>query len=657
MRFVGSSGTLSALLVVALGSSGCGVRGAADPCPEDRKLGASLAESCYADHDPILETVRDPGDLTVGGELWGAALPISGRRLRHVVALDYSGSMYGGYQDETPGSPPCGWRRRPDGGKTPNGPYLWEAPELVELLADGPLGALDDRTEVFPMVFNEAAVLLGVDGSAHPFDAVASHFSDRPAPHFGRDDVLQRLTSGPTGELPASPWGAVFGNPAATRLAQVLDAASALFESFEERDGILYILTDNIIEQTAKENLISDASYNREFYVALKSNPRWQVVHAWPIHRGTWLCGSTLMVYGLYYSSRERLDAKAYDQLSRGSSAQLDHPRQQQAFARYADSRSPKPGSPFKLKPVDLDIVRISFEGSVECREVSIGEVGECKAKLRIQNLLNHRQVESAQIELFSGRCDPKGVGDGQLVDVQTARPFCEGEIVAAKTISTPIPPDQERTFEITLHTPPVVTERHTLGDVWENAGFANFLMIGGMRVKIRELETTLVIGAESLGDVYGVEALPELFRNPIVDNLRTSICVVLPVRNPTQLASVLLLVLVLVLAGVVTAGSWLARPLYRSLEVDGILGEERIRLVRYRWSAVSVEGRQVGEGRLRWASGEPLLRGTGKYSIQRRGSSWTLRQQGGDVELEQTLRLRQRGASTQRLPRRNDGF
>jgi hypothetical protein len=617
---------ICAALVLATLAAGCRqlkVTGAPDLCPTEERLTDEEVRTCWDKHETTLNTRRPIADSTGGGRLRGAALPIAGRRLRHAVALDYSGSMYGGYDDEEPGASPCGWHFE-DNRHVRNGTYYWEKPEFAQFLADGPLGALTGTEPVHPMAFNHSVTVLGADGTFSTFDEAAGRFPGTlPPPVHGRDAVLAVLTATGAGRLPANPAKAPFGDPQQTRLKGVLDAASALFESFDERDGILWIVTDNIIEQAppGAVEVARDVLYNQEFYETLRDNPRWQVIHAWPVHRAPWLCSSTLMVYGLYYSSRLRIDEHNYRELCRGAEAQLAHEHQIAAFKRYAHAASPSPGQPFKLKPHDIDVVEISFVGQVRCDPVKVGMVGECRAQIKVENLLHHRRIDAAEIVLVNGRCDPWGLRSRRLWPVRIASPFCAGTVTKTLALPHPILPGRPEKLTIRFPSPPVETVRNTFADHWESANFDRFLMLGRMNVGIRNLATSMVIKEEALQDVYGVQSLPTLFRNPSTDNLQTSICLPLSVQNPSFFASLVLVALIATAVLMVVLVLWLLKPSFRTVLIDGV-DQGRFRLMRIGSHDLRHRNERIGRAKLGW-NGAPALRGVTGHKIRKEGNHW----------------------------------
>ncbi len=646
-------------LCLGLSVTGCGQfepRGAGDACSPQSVFGAEKVRECRANQAAVLVPERDAADRTAGGLLDGAPLPLGpettdsdGRPLLHALVLDYSGSMF---------------RRCTDAGDSGQRQYLWSHPGFASLLRDGLLSGVGERDPVHTLVFNRQVIAL--DGTAlddasgpHSFDPATNAFDGGlPIAPRGAAAALKRLTAPELhGTLPADPFRAGFGDARETRLDHVLPALRVLFESYEARDGVAWVVTDNIIETGDGR----EPELNRRFYRILESDPRWQVVYAWPLHRApaggdAWLCDQTLMVYGLYYSSRERLDERTYQQLTgpQNPGARLGTSAHQAIFETFADPQSPSPGEPFKLKPAYMDVVRLAFASEVRCPPARVGQPRQCRADLEIENLLPHRTVESLRLVLHNSRTDAYGQLPGQQVRrLHTAVPLCAGSVRAEKLLEEPLAPGERRTLPIVLDVGPVTTERHTLADYWENAQHEYFAMFGAMHVDIYDLETAMVIEDAQLGSVYGVEAMPAIFRNPSTDELATSICLQMGVHNPTQTASLLLLLLLLLAVLLFLAITWWLRPVYRQLHIDGS-ERGRVRLVRWRWSDLQTDGRSIARAKL-GLGGRPRVTGASGFTVRSVGGhAWESTERDGlgtSYQLE-LLPLRRRQAD-----RRHDEF
>lgn len=650
------------LLVPILGIGlGCGqFQGTSvpDPCREEEGLDAAAAQACSSrrDQEVDLRPVKRPPEIVPGLE--GEALSFAGRRLRQIIAMDYSGSMYGGYSNESPNEStnesPCGWSLE-SGRRVKKGPYYWEQEGFAQFLFEGPLGALTNQDVVYPMAFNHSVTVLASDGAHSTFDPGSARFlTPLPLAHQGRDEVLAAITAVNGGRLPPNPAEAGFGDPGETHLNEVLTAAEQLFETFESRDGVLWIITDNIIEREEGGAVARSQSYNEQFYHGIQNNPRWQVVQAWPIHHADWLCGSTLMVYGLYYSSRARIDEEAYFQLTQGEDAQIAHSAQILAFQQYSNPGSPAPGRPFKLKPSDIDVVKVTFLGNVVCEATEVGRSSHCRAKIRLENRLHHRKILSAKITLVNGRCDPWSTSPSQVQPFQFAAPFCAGTIRGDVPFIDPLDPHEERKPEIELLVPAVEVHPKTLIDHWESASVSRFKMIGRMNVEIDDVKTEMVIPGESLRNIYGVEQLPEIFRNESQDKLKpTKICLPIEVKNPSNLGSIVIVLAALLLLPVILASGFL-KPSFRTVVINGAsLGP--FRLVRFSSKDLEFQSKRIGSIRLAWSFWDtPVLRAAPGHKIYRRGAHWIHvdESEGTENQIEVISK-----ATPRRPPRGDDAF
>lgn len=614
---------------------GCGQLepvGAADSCPTASTLSSPEAGACLADRGTILEAEDPALDRSGGGALTGEMTPLAGRPLPHVVAVDFSGSMYGGYSRGGKPSADC--------------PFYWTTPEWSTLMRTGPLAAIGPEDPAWALLFNRDIVVLGSDRAAH---VEPGPLGPLPAPLPGREAVLSKVTGG-AGSLPREPGLASFGRPGAsngTDTPRALTAAAAIFEAQPERDGILWLVTDNIIQTPGAEN----SNVNAQFYADLKGDPRWQVAYAYPVTQGKWLCRSTLMVYGMYYSSHLALDEAQYALLTKGEPSRLASPEMVAAFATVSNPGSPDPGHPFKLKPDYLDVVKVVFAGDVRCPVAAPGQARICEAKLRIDNLLKHRQIDSGTIRLSSRKLqawsrDARGVTE----PVTTARSFCPGAVSAQHRITSPLGPGQGLEVPVTIQVPPVEVEAHTLRDHWESANHEAFVVLGGMDATIDDLQTSMVIDSAQVADIYGVESLPEIFRNPNTDHLRSAVCISLGVNNPNWLASLLILGLVGGAGLGAAGGAWLLRPLWVTCYVDGV-DRGRLRLSRLGRAEVVADGRTLARAGL-GMSGAIVVKGVPPGKLVRRGDAWDCTVSEGDTP--RRIELRRRKTSTRR-PARDD--
>ncbi len=647
------------LLIASLVCAGCSqleLVGAGDPYPDDPRLGAQQIAQCSNDSAAVLEGNRPVSDRTGNGKLSGEPLPFAGRSLHHVLALDYSGSMFGGYErrEPTDKATGCGWTRSSRGTRSPNGDFYWELSAFRDLLRNGALAGASAGDPIHAVVFNKDVFVLGGDGAAR-FDR--GWQGSVPAADTDPDTAVKRLVSPSAGGSLPERWKADWATSRMwdeSRMAGVLDASAALFEADESRDGILWIVTDNIIETTSSDSFSKEAELNRQFYLRLKQDPRWQVVYAYPVHQADWLCGSTLLVYGMYYSSRERLSETSYFELTDGDPSKLSGPGHVSTFGKLANPGSPAPGHPFKLKPDDMDLLRVAFDRKIDCPPAKAGQARQCRATLTIENLLKHRRIEGARLHLESGRLDAWNQTGKRVVRVPTAKPLPSGAVTADVVLAETIQPGGSKTIEVDLMVPAVETEEHTLRDYWEAANHERFRMLGSMSVAISELRTSMAVDEAQLGDVYGVSSLPEIFRNPNTSNLNATICNKMWVDNPAWLVSLVILGALVLVVLIIVLGVWLLKPTFRVVVIDEV-EQGRIRVTRILGATIEHRSRDVAKVR-QSLGGSLRVIGIKPYRVRRVGGHWELRDHDQDMGERHRLELRRRSRPSARA-RSGDEF
>lgn len=610
------------MATASLLASACGqfvLSPAPDTCADAESLTRADAQACAQKLSSILASPGETMDRTGGGMLSGEATSARGRPMAHIVALDFSGSMYGGfargakYDEQT-------------------NPYLWTTPGWSELMQGGPLAALGEEDPAWVLYFNTDSVLLGADGAERLAVDAGVTQRDLPAPLLGAPAALLELTGSVGGHLPANPWAGRFpglqASPKAylhTDIPKAVATAAAVFESRPEREGILWLVTDNIIELGEGP----EAANNAAFYRELKGNPRWQVVYAYPVTHGEWLKGTTLMVYGMYYSSHLAIEEAEYGDLTRGEPSRLASETMIATFRGLSNPLSPDPGHPFKLKPDYLDVLKVAFDGEITCPNADAGEARTCKASLRIENLLKHRRIDHARFTLSCGKLAAWPIGAKSMDPLLMVRPLCPGSVQAVYDLPAPIEHGGFANIPIQLPVPPVEVETRTLLDRWESAQHERFVLVGAVDAAIDGVETSMVISSAEMKDVYGVESLPTLFRNPNTDRLRASVCMMLGVNNPSYMASIVFLTLLGIGGGGAGLVAWLIKPMFVIFSVDGV-SSGKLRLSRLMWTPVTIDGRTIAIASLA-LNGSVTVKSVPPGKITRRGGDWEYRQSESD--------------------------
>ncbi|HEY1101247.1 MAG TPA: hypothetical protein VGF99_20080, partial [Myxococcota bacterium] len=272
---------------------------------------AGSSQQVDSDARVRVTTTTLPADPTAGGRLSGAA-NVGPRALRGVVLLDYSGSMYGGY--DKPASTSCGICKA-NGTKRNGQPYFYSDPSFQRFMA----GLVDAATPTGSSI-NLRALLFNTRvwsfdaGKATPLSS--STPLTFPWSTSTSNDAIAAAFAG----IPADPFKATGKDADETHIQPAVErAVQALLAGGDE--GIVWLVTDNIADQSGGGVSVDDARRNLAFYDYLKREPRLQAVYAYPVHDTatcTWLCGSSLFVYALHVSNKTRADVVEVDRLSGG---------------------------------------------------------------------------------------------------------------------------------------------------------------------------------------------------------------------------------------------------------------------------------------------------------------------------------------------------
>lgn len=597
---------------------GCGIQGAVDPCPTERLVVPTPG---------LQEDIIDGAPAAPTG-----AVPAGDRPLRFVWLLDHSGSMYPGY---APGQPRAGT------------PWYVESPPFRDFVTRTLGGTFRDGTDRAQIVlFNEEAWLWNGEAATKPAaydegavadrDALAARFASIPPPPYGVS--VRGLPAPVKGANDCSVRGA---GPNCSRMAAGLDAAVALLAE-GAGEGIIWLVTDNIYEgRSAGAGGLGDAELesNATFYQRLHDDPLLQMVYAWPVRQPAgagWMKDSSLFVYGIYYSKHGRPPLAELRRLGGedGSAGGLSSPDLVTAMRAFASPESPSPGQPFRLKPLDADLVRIRLASELE----SAGG-GEFKqdipvlARLEVENMLAHRRIDRITFAVRNGKWIGYDASDGALVN--TVRPLCPGAFGKEGVTIGPIEPGAKASVDVTFAMPGVQTEFHTLGDLFQLAGNDRVIMGGSLYAVLSELRTSLAIPEADLQGIYGVEALPGIFANPR-DTPYTSLFTgqTRPIENPGAITALFALAGMVAAALIAAAGLFLMRRVGRELVVDGVsCGQVLVgRILPLR---VEHRGRQIASARLSLGGivGVSAARGS-RVKPEPRG--WTVTtSEGEDVRVE----------------------
>ncbi len=616
-----------------------------------------IAAPAFARDDCPAETVANVWEAAplldlqaVGGEE-GSALkpgPTGDRPLRHVWVIDHSGSMYADY---SPGSP------------REKRPYYVQVPAFHAFVG-GELAAnfRDGKDSAAIIAFNEYAY--GWDGRE------ATKIDEGSGPTFvdlqvgSKAELSERLS-----KLPPPPYGSsTAGFPApkgkadncgapgaasnCSKMLEGLEAARTLLDA-DTGDGVIWLVTDNIYEGGAGSDGLSQAEMdeNRAFYEALKSTPEYRVVVAYPIVHGAsgaWLGGTSLFVYGIYYD-RDTTRTPPVEEVRRllgdASDGVLASDGLTKTMAGYTSAGSPSPGRPFRFKPLDQDVVRISLAADVEQvkKHVEMGDKVKLKAKVRVQNLLDHRVIDSVTFQVTNAKWagyEPntqatKGTG---MPSINTV---CAGTFVSEPVTVTGIAPGQSVDVEVPLEMPPVAYEIGSTNDLMQIA-FNDYVVMGGaLRARLTDVTSHLSIDPTSFRGTYGAASLPEVFKNPQVGQYTAQfVGKTRNIENPGTVMALLGMGAAAIGVALMALGGFMLTSVSRRLLIDGA-DRGAISIPRLRGVPIKRGAETLGSASLS-LGGVIQLRGTNGYVARREGPSWNITKEHGPsmrVELRSTRR------------------
>ncbi len=552
------------------------------PCPDTPAAPAAGARVAAEDR-----AVVDP---TAGGRLSGVA---PARPARSLLLIDYSGSMYAGYGESPPDGCPSCVATVKDGRPARNdAPYYSARPEFRALLS-GWLQAADPGTvqtgtaqsgpvQTGALLFNADLYELTPSGPA-PFPPGAA-LSLAPAA-----DLARRLDA-----LPDSPYRTDPHTPdrteTAAALRRAIDAITApagapagepAGETSAPQEGILWLVTDNIVDTAGADLAVSadDAARNRAFYQLLQDDPRVQWVYAWPLHQPDtcgWMCGTSLLVYGIYVSPFERTPQSALARIGGvgpdGEPAPgglLWNPSIRDLAATFGpdparvQAAAGLAGVPLRLKPTDTNVLSVRFQPRSAANDALLcdqsaeyGQPVRCTATAVITNTLRHQSVDGASLSLQNGLITPLTgdrpapwasavcPGTASLLKWQiqgdTGTGAASGEGDAPIPLGS-LPPLSSRTVELLLQLPPVQVAPVTAWDVPAIAFQSRLPLAGEMIATVSDITTRLSIPESAMSEVYGLESLPSVFQGVQGASLVTATPVQTSIRNDGQLFGLLL--------------------------------------------------------------------------------------------------------------------
>lgn len=506
-------------------------------------------------------------DRTENGALKGTAPTGKDRPNKLLLVLDYSGSMYGGYGKAQ--DPSCATTCKADGTKRQGQPYYFKVPEFKQLLGQW-LDAATPKGSSMTMevlLFNAKVWRLTDTG-------VEEYTGDRPLTFkqpVSTSTASQLVTW--LDRIPENPTKATGAAVKSTESKKALEVAVKALKN----EGIVWLLTDNIVDTGSGVVSAEDAMRNLDFYTALSKTPQIQMINAFPIHladRCSWMCGTSMFAYGMYVSKHERPDNEEFHRLG-GTTARGGGPTDtgllwngalQKVAARYSGAASGKAskevkqlaGVPLRLKPVDTEVLHLEFVlngGQVlRCdRSAQFGDDLICFAKVKVRNMLRHQVVDRAELTFSNRVMLPRKQGEATRLPWVSA--VCKKNVKmmtwqlgkqkgsAGQAIQVgPLNPLQEKVVEVLFKIPAVTVAHQKVGQLLDLATTDAILLDGHLEAEVQDISTRLLIDVKRAASVYGAQDLPKIFRRPEHSKIRAVYPAGALIGNDGQMLALLLL-------------------------------------------------------------------------------------------------------------------
>ncbi|NJL27208.1 MAG: hypothetical protein HC897_04620 [Thermoanaerobaculia bacterium] len=635
----------SLVAIVLLSLPGCQSR-PIRVCPDEHE--SMLSDGTVQEHQ--FSPVSDP---SAGGILQGKPPAGTERPTKLLLLLDYSGSMFAGYgKTPPPGCNSCA------AGSSGSRRYFFGQPEFQDLLArwlDGatPAGS-NQLLEI--LLFNERVWRLGERG-VEPYSSPAQLSFSRP---IGTADTAQIAAW--LREIPASPYDVDPKAPGATESKPALQTVLAAIDD----EAIVWLVTDNIVDRGGPNASAEDARRNLEFYNYLRSEPRLQMVAAYPVLKPepcSWMCGSALFAYGMYVSRYERPPSTEFHRLG-GTTPTGGGPEARgllwnPVLSELAAAHSGKAaalediaiaGVPLRLKPIDAEVLSFDFalqrgEQALACKPgAEFDDPLECAIEATIRNTLRHQTVESATVVFTNRAMLPRKPKASQRL--RWASAICADQMqptgwrlkggpthAPEEPIKLgPLAPLEEVTVEYAFDLPAVGVDTSVGPHIFDVAFTDRILLDGRVSAEIRDIRTSLFLDASKLEDVYGAADLPAIFRG----QQQARIVEVYPagavVANNGQTLGLLVLLgggSLLLLVGLVVMRF---QKLYLTVMVDGV-EHAKIGMPRLSYHTLTLEGSPKAALVRGWGASY-RVRALGGYRLGKDGSTWLLRTPEGGEEI-----------------------
>lgn len=392
--------------------------------------------------------------------------------------------------------------------------------------------------------------------------------------------------------LPLTPfgninWNSVFAptgkldvvgsqTPQDVNFTKMPDAVREVINKVNGKKAVLWLLTDNIADSGAS----NEAADTREFYRLLATDPRVQMVNAYPLFRDPINTKSTLMIYGIVLGDKEPFplaELKQWDEKYVSSSSMI------QLMGEDA----------FQMKPLGRNTLELSLKEQLKLDAIDENSPLSGSVDLVLKSGFHYHTIAAAKLNLRAEDLKPERASisliPGDKFQFSPQQPYQISNIRAKSDYA----------FNVKFTTPQVTVSpsRNKFATLLADIFDETFPMHGVLWAKIEDVELKLEV-PPNMKKAFGAEDIPQIFRPEKItmDELRMEINPT--VRNGGGRLLLFLLLGALLLTGLIFFLIWFFLPqnYYLSYE-DSFEFYKRYSL------------RRKGEVRIKSDSGENLGR------------------------------------------------
>lgn len=431
--------------------------------------------------------------------------PVRGEEVYYL--LDNSGSMYDGYPAPKSGA----------------GSYYYRRPEFQAFLKQVVAVTARPEDSVSIVTFNRVTNVV--------------------QPPIKASQLRWEALLPPTGKLD------VVGVNSADdiKFTRMPDAVRELLARLGGRKAVLWMLTDNIVDQGASQ----EAADTREFYSLLAKDPRVQMVYAYPMQREPINRISTLMLYGIVLGSQQPFNL---EELKRWEEEYISAERVREFMG----------GAPFQMKPLERNTVELRLKEELKLDAVDEDSPLSGTVEINIVSKFNYHVITSATIELIATDLEPERASISRVSGSEFS--FSPEQPYTVKNIR----PRSEASLNVTFTTPRVTVNpsRNGFSTLFADIFDEEFRMQGSLKARVKDVQLRLEL-PENMRRVFGAGDIPQIFRPEIVDMDELQMEMAPKVKNSGGRLLLFLLLGTLLVSGMIALGVWLLLPQSYYLSFD----------------------------------------------------------------------------------------